>query len=433
MYTKIEEHIIEKDKKYIWHPYTQQTTDNYSIEIVSAKDALLIGNNNQTYIDAISSWWVTLHGHGNTAIAKSIYKQACQLEQIIFANFTHAPAVTLAEKLLSILPSNMSKVFYSDNGSTAVEVALKMAIQFWDNQGNHQRNKIIAFKNSYHGDTFGAMSVSNRGVFTLPFHNRLFDVVFIDIPTEHTLPHIIHAIKELASSAICVIYEPLVQAAGGMILYEEQYLDSFLKVVKQEQIVCIADEVMTGFGRTGKLFAHDYLSISPDIICLSKCITGGFLPFAATICSASIHAAFIHEDASKTLFHGHSYTGNPLGCAASLANINLLQQKKTLQKISWLTEQNKQMVPRLQSIQSVLQARCRGTILAFEIADDQHNYLNKIGKTITKKGLEKGIFIRPLGNTVYILPPYSITPAQLEQVYDFLLEIAHFFVSYTRK
>ncbi|HCT23156.1 MAG TPA: adenosylmethionine--8-amino-7-oxononanoate aminotransferase BioA, partial [Chitinophagaceae bacterium] len=276
------ESIISRDRKYVWHPFTRQKQMPDPIAIVKGKDSLLMDADGNTYIDAISSWWVNLHGHAHPYIAEKIYAQALELEQVIFAGFTHEPAVTLAERLLSILPGNLAKVFFSDNGSTSTEVALKMSIQYWWNQGQHNRKKILAFRNAYHGDTFGAMSVSDRGVFTLAFHEHLFEVVFIDTPTSENLAHSCEMIAQQGKDIAAFIYEPLVQGAGGMCMYAAEHLDTLLPAAREQGIICIADEVMTGFGRTGKLFASEYMHNTPDIICLSKGITGGFMPLGVT-------------------------------------------------------------------------------------------------------------------------------------------------------
>ena len=482
--------LVERDKQVIWHPYTPQKYAPDPIPAVKGDGVYLIDADGNSYIDAISSWWVNLHGHAHPYIAEKIYEQAKTLEQVIFAGFTHEPAVQLAERLLQILPGDFSKVFYSDNGSTAVEVAIKMAIQYWWNQeevgsqeseykiqdteygsrrseggsrksesGNDaeekSRNKIIALNNSYHGDTFGAMSVSDRGIFTLAFQDKLFEVIFIDssnLPDiignlskgitnnspliAHHLPLTIHP-DEIA----CFIYEPLIQGAGGMKMYEPGPLNTLLKTFLEHGIICIADEVMTGFGRTGKLFASEYMLYKPDIICLSKGLTGGTMALGVTACSKKIHDAFVSDDKRKTFFHGHSYTANPLACTAGLASLDLLQQQKCFQNIQRISEQHKEFVRKLTIHNPRAGQACSppayrtgrvttknhrhfGTILAFEIhTNGKDEYLNNISATITRKALSNGVFLRPLGNTVYIMPPYCITEIQLQKIYDVIIEI----------
>ena len=312
--------LIERDKKFVWHPFTQQKNMTAPIAITKAKGSLLFDENDNAYIDAISSWWVNVHGHAHEYIAQKIYEQALQLEHIIFAGFTHEPAVTLAERLLNILPGEFAKIFYSDDGSTSTEVAIKMSIQYWWNQSvNNQqstvnRYKLLAFKNSYHGDTFGSMSVSDRSVFTLAFHNILLEVIFIDTPDENNIASIKKEIEKHSDEIAAFIYEPLVQGAGGMKMYNAVLMDELLLFIKQKNIICIADEVMTGFGRTGKMFASEYMQTKPDIICLSKGLTGGTMALGVTACTEKIYAVFVDDDAKKTFFHGHSFTANPIAC-----------------------------------------------------------------------------------------------------------------------
>ena len=465
----MENSLAERDKQVIWHPYTSQKYAPDPIPIVKGDGVYLFDTNGKSYIDAISSWWVNLHGHAHPYIAKKIYEQAKTLEHVIFAGFTHEPAVQLAEKILNILPGNFSKVFYSDNGSTAVEVAIKMAIQYWWNSGfgsqesgvrsqesevrnqnsdlgtknselrtqnpelrtQHSRNKIVALKGAYHGDTFGAMSVSERGIFTLPFEDRLFEVIFID-PF-----NLDHAIEEFSGTMrleeiACFIYEPLLQAAGGMKMHEPKSLGRLLNAFQQHGIVCIADEVMTGFGRTGKLFASEYMEHKPEIICLSKGLTGGTMALGVTACSERIYHAFLTEDKLKTFFHGHSYTANPLACTAGLASLELLQEKTCVENISRIEAQHQKFIKHLEERNSlnvptpVLTRNYRqlGTVMAFEIeTNEKDGYLNDISRSFTKKALSKGVFLRPLGNTVYIMPPFCITESQLELIYETIIEI----------
>ncbi|MDQ2753058.1 MAG: adenosylmethionine--8-amino-7-oxononanoate transaminase, partial [Bacteroidota bacterium] len=396
------------------------------IAITSAKGTLLYDENNNTYIDAISSWWVTLHGHSHPYIAEKLYRQALQLEHVIFAGFTHKPAVELAERLLEILPSHFSKIFYSDNGSTSTEVALKMAIQFWWNQTSRIKNqesriKILAFNNSYHGDTFGAMSVSDRSVFTLAFHNLLFEVIFIDVPDENNIYETKQKIEHHAEQIAAFIFEPLVQGAGGMKMYDAFWMNELLKYVQNQNIICIADEVMTGFGRTGKFFASEYMQYKPDIMCLSKGLTGGTMALGVTACSQKIYEAFLVDDKLKTFFHGHSFTANPLACTAALASLDLWFENNCIETISWIEQQNKLLLQRLAQKKNIKNLRLLGTIAAFEITEGEDEYLNNISTIITSRCLEQGVYIRPLGNTVYLMPPYCITQNQLNKVYDVII------------
>lgn len=437
--------LTARDKKLIWHPYTPQKYTPDPISIVKGEGVYLIDADGNRYIDAISSWWVNLHGHANKYIADKIHEQAKTLEHVIFAGFTHPPAVELAEKLVRILPGGLSKIFYSDNGSTAVEVALKMSLQYWwneekgdgsgiqhrgssaDPQNKPVRNKILALTNSYHGDTFGAMSVSERGIFTLAFQDKLFEVLFVD-------PSMLPGSSSLSISfdeIACFIYEPLIQGAGGMKIYDQYALDQFLQKLKEYGVVCIADEVMTGFGRTGKIFASEYMQAMPDIICLSKGLTGGTMAMGVTACSKRIHDAFVSDDRSKTFFHGHSYTANPLACTAALASMELLLREECTQNIQRISTQHQGFLKQLAAIGAhekdlKLQTknhRAIGTILAFEIDAGTDSYLNNISSIIARKSLEKGVLLRPLGNTVYIMPPYCITELQLQKIYETILEI----------
>ncbi len=392
------------------------------IPIVKGDGVYIIDEKGQAYIDAISSWWVTIHGHANAYIAEKIYEQAKTLEQVIFAGFTHEPAIRLAERLLDILPGNLAKIFYSDNGSTAVEVGVKMALQYWWNKGDKKRNKILVLHHSYHGDTFGTMSLSDRSVFTLAFQDKLFEVIFTDPPMEGQ-PQFNGPWDEIA----CFIYEPLLQGAGGMNIYDANALNQLLQQCHAHEVICIADEVMTGFGRTGKLFASMYMEEKPDIICLSKGLTGGTMALGVTACSAKIHGAFVDEDRRKTFFHGHSFTANPLACAAALASMDLLLQSGCQLRIERIGKHHKQFMQQLGAdtrfTAHVKNLRSIGTILAFEIESGQDGYLNTIGKDVTQKALEQGVYLRPLGNTVYMMPPYCITNEELEKVYAVIVGI----------
>lgn len=295
-------HLSERDKNVIWHPYTQHQNHPGAVPIVRGEGALLFDETGNAYIDAISSWWVNLHGHAHPYIAEKIYQQALILEQVIFTHFTHEPAVQLAERLLRIIPGSLSKIFYSDNGSTAVEVALKMSMQYWQNKGMPQRKKILAFENAYHGDTFGAMSVSSRGPFTHAFKDWMFDVIFIETPNPINREKIQSVLDNNRGQIAAFIYEPLLQAAGGMRMYEASSMDALMEYMQEENIICIADEVLTGFGRTGPLFASEYLHYPPQIVCLSKGLTGGVMALGVTACSQDIFEAFLSPDHGKTFF-----------------------------------------------------------------------------------------------------------------------------------
>jgi adenosylmethionine---8-amino-7-oxononanoate aminotransferase len=420
--------LAERDERVIWHPYTQHQGMLPPIPVTRGEGSLLFDEKGNAYIDAISSWWVNIHGHGHPYIAKKIYEQALRLEQVIFTGFTHEPAIELAERLLALLPGECSKIFYSDNGSTAVEVALKMALQYWKNRegdagpgrDTRPRHKILAFSHAYHGDTFGAMSVSARSVYTAAFGHHLFETLFIDTPTPDNIGALQSLVREWAAEIACFIYEPLLQGAGGMRFYEAGLLDQLLTTIRQAGILCIADEVATGFGRTGKLFAGEYLKNKADIICLSKGLTGT-LALGITAATDPVFNAFLSDDKRKTFFHGHSFTANPLACAAGLASLDLLQKEDCLIRIDAIGARHRAFAEELKAWPHVKNIRTLGTIVAFEIDAGTDGYLNEIGARMTREALTKGIYLRPLGNTVYLMPPYCITGEELDRVYGFVL------------
>jgi adenosylmethionine-8-amino-7-oxononanoate aminotransferase len=389
--------------------------------IARGEGAYLYDEAGKKYIDAVASWWTNIHGHSHPHIAKAIAQQASQLEHVIFAGFTHKPAQQLAGKLLQYIPFH-HKVFYSDNGSTAVEAAIKMALQYWWNKGI-KRTKVIAFRDAYHGDTFGSMSVSARGVFNAPFNKLLFDVEFIDTPNFENEDEVVmqfgNLLSEKGEQIAAFIFEPLVLGSAGMKMYSEAVLDKLMLLCKQQNILCIADEVMTGFGRTGKFLATDYCKQKPDIICLSKGITGGFLPFAATTATDSIYNVFLSDEKSKMFFHGHSYTGNPLGCAAALASLEVFEAETTFEKIQSIANQHLEFLDEVRNHISVNDIRCKGTILAIELkTNDSTGYLNQIRDKAYNYFMERKIIMRPLGNVIYVLPPYCISKEDLRFIYD---------------
>jgi adenosylmethionine-8-amino-7-oxononanoate aminotransferase len=425
--TPMKLNLSERDQQVIWHPYTAQKYAPAPIPIIRGEGVYLEDPDGNRYIDAISSWWVTIHGHAHPYIAQKIYEQALELEQVIFAGFTHEPAVRLAERLLPVLPGNFSKIFYSDNGSTAVEVALKMAIQYWWNSGQKNRTKVFAFHNAYHGDTFGAMSVSARSVFNAAFETYMFEVIYLDTPTAANFEANRSIIDAHARTTACFIYEPLLQGAGGMVMYEAEHLDNLVRYIRQKDILCIADEVLTGFGRTGKFFAGEYLQEKADIICLSKGLTGGTMAMGISACTEKVHGAFVSEQRTKTFFHGHSFTANPIACAAALASLDLLLEEKCLAQIKMINKSHLAFRDQIASVnlpdKMVQNIRVLGTVLAFEYQEEQKDYLNQSASGLTLQALQQSVFIRPLGNTVYLMPPYCITPQQLNTIYHVILDI----------
>lgn len=413
--------LVARDKAVNWHPYTQMKLATH-VPILRGEGSYIFDANGKRYIDAVSSWWVTLHGHAQPYIAQKVSEQLLTLEHVIFAGFTHPTAIELSERLLALLPSKQQKVFYTDNGSTAIEVALKMAVQYWDNKGI-RKQKILAFKNGYHGDTFGAMSVSGRGIWTAPFADKLFEVIFIDVPTRENLPILRQQIAEHAEDLACFVYEPLVQGAGGMLMHDAEDLSALMDFCRSKEILLIQDEIFVGFGRTGKLFAADHLSAQPDIMCFSKGLTGGTMPLGLTTCTDEIYAAFYSDDKTKALFHGHSFTASPLACAASLASLDLLMQAETQANISRIAAAHSGFIAQLKDHPKILDARQCGTIFALEWrTPEETSYFSDMNEKLYPFFLEKGILMRPLGNIIYLVPPYCTSEEDLSYIYECILE-----------
>lgn len=426
--------IMDRDHATIWHPYTQHQMVDLPIPIARGKGAYLIDQHGHSILDMISSWWVNLHGHSHPEIAKAIYEQAMQLEHVIFANFTHEPAVMLAEKLLTILPIGFSKIFYSDNGSTAVEVALKLAYQFWRNQGAVKRKRFIAFTGAYHGDTFGAMSVGKKSGFFQQFEELFFHVEYFPYPAtwlqdadvvakeQRVLMQLSEYLEQHGIETAALIIEPLVQGAGGMRMCRPEFLQQLEKLVRAHDVLIIYDEVMTGFGRTGELFACRKANTTPDIVCLAKGITGGFLPLAVTACQERIYTAFLGKDFNKALAHGHSFTANPLGCAAALASFRLLTAAETIAQMQMITYVNKNFVLELLEDTAIEHARYCGTIMAFDLKTTA-GYGSSMSVSLREKFYKKGLLVRPLGNVIYFMPPYCISETELRQAFMMVREV----------
>jgi adenosylmethionine-8-amino-7-oxononanoate aminotransferase len=410
--------LSSRDAAVIWHPFTQHQIEPISIPIASGKGAHLFDTDGKKYIDAISSWWVNTHGHGHPYLAQKIYEQALQLEQVIFAGFTHEPAVRLSERLLAHLPANFERVFFSDNGSTAVEVAIKMALQFFHNQGNTKRRKILAFADAYHGDTFGAMSLGAPSSFNAPFQDMLFEVEFLPNPQdEQACLAAMSSVNEDEYAAF--IFEPLIQGAGGMKMYEASTLDALIREAHKKGILCIADEIMTGFGRTGKWFAMDYLEEKPDIVCFSKGLTGGMMAMGLTLCSEELFKSFLSTDRKKMMFHSHSFTANPLACAAANASMDLMEKAETWTSIARIEQKHRAFAETLAGNPILKNVRIYGTILAMEISTGETDgYMHSIRDDIYTYFLKEGILMRPLGNTIYILAPYCIEDEDLAYIYE---------------
>ena len=423
--------MVSKTKNQNWHPniwppFTQITNSKPQQEVTHGKDALLFTKDpQQELIDGISSWWVTLHGHSNEYIANAIFNQAKSLEQVIFADFLHPQAKRLAERLSKL--TKLERLFFSDNGSTAVEVALKIAYQSWQNQGE-TRTQIIAFEGAYHGDTFGAMALGERNIFNENFDNLMFPVKRAPWPSTWINDDEVErkedeAIQKLITllkvPTVAVILEPLVQGAGGMNMVRPEFIKKVSEVVKNNNSLLIADEVLTGFGRCGSLFAFQRANIIPDLISISKGLTGGFLPMGITLTKEKIFQSFIDESPRKTFWHGHSFTANPLGCAAANASLDLLE-KEPLKYLS-LEKKHFDHLLKFRKLPFIKKIRITGTIAAFDLElGNKVGYLNDIGKKIKSLSMEKGLFIRPLGNVVYLLPPICITDDQLDKSYQII-------------
>lgn len=407
-------------KKTIWHPYTLMQGASHPV-IVRAKGAYLYDEKGRSYLDGISSWWVNLHGHAHPYIAAKIAAQAEKLEQVIFADFTHEPAEALASKLLSLLPDCFSKVFYSDNGSTAVEVALKMSLQYWHNKKT-SRTKVVCMRNSFHGETFGAMSASGRQALHRPFWSHLFEVDVIDPPLEGRAEASLSQLQAIfaTSAPACFIFEPLILGSGGMIIYPPEGLNRLIQVCQQHGVLTIADEVMTGFGRTGPLFCCEKLSLQPDLICLSKGMSGGFLPMGATVCTEDVFNAFLGDHLQTAFLHGHSYTANPLACSSSLASLDLLLHDSCTRQRAMIAACHAAFCRKWHS--SPLLKRCEslGTILALEYNTEESSYFQPIRNRLYRFFLERGVYLRPLGNVLYVMPPYCIQQEELAGIYTLI-------------
>jgi adenosylmethionine-8-amino-7-oxononanoate aminotransferase len=410
--------LVERDLNVIWHPYTQMKTAQPPIPVVRGEGACLFDENGKKYIDAISSWWVNIHGHAHPYIAKKVAEQLQKLEHAIFAGFTHEGAIELAERLLKLLPVNQKKAFYSDNGSTAIEVAIKMCLQYWHNKGEG-RNKIIAFKNAYHGDTFGAMAVSGRSAFTAPFDSLLFEVEFIDLPDASNIEALKSQISKIKNETACFIFEPLIQGTAGMLMYKAEHLEQLMAHCRKEAVLMIADEVFTGFGRTGKPFACNHVNELPDIMCFSKGLTGGTMALGLTTCTQAVYDAFLSDDRLKTLFHGHSFTANPVACSAALASLDLFTDEQTAISIKRIEASHQQFAIKIKHHPKIKAIRQTGTILAMEWETGNNtSYFSSLRDTLYNYFIDAGIILRPLGNIIYILPPYCITDAELAYIYS---------------
>jgi adenosylmethionine-8-amino-7-oxononanoate aminotransferase len=412
--------LSARDRKLIWHPFTQHKGAMDVMPISRGKGAYVYDTQDKAYLDLISSWWVNIHGHAHPVIAQRIYEQACQLEHIIFAGFTHEPAVQLCEKLSEVLPLELSRFFFSDNGSTATEVALKMAYQFWQQQGAPERRQFLSFQGGYHGDTLGAMSLGMGSGFHTPFTELCFQVHLLPYPftwkgdshleqkEQHALQALDILLSEKGQHIAALIVEPMIQGASGMRIVRPEFLNAYIQKVRAYGILVIFDEVMTGFGRTGKYFALEHTHIVPDFLCLSKALTGGFLPLALTVVQPKIYEAFLHEEWRYAFAHGHSYTANPLACAAALTSLELLRDASCWERIQAIESGQKHALEKLEDqCPWIEKPRCLGTISAFDVPEGYPI------QALHQACVAQGLLIRPLSRTVYFLPPYVMTSQEL--------------------
>ena len=419
-----------------WHPFTQEALDPAPIRIERGEGAYLYTSDGRKILDAISSWWVNLHGHSHPRIAAAIAEQAHKLEHVIFAGFTHEPAEELSRRLVRVLPTGLGHIFFSDDGSTAVEAALKMALQYWQNVGRPGKKRFIALEHAYHGDTAGAMSVGADSGFVTAFGSMRFPVLRAPsaycyrCPVGKTratceidcLAPLARLLEQHHKEVAAVIAEPLLQGAGGMIVHPAEFLRGLRELTTKYGVLLIADEVLTGFGRCGRMFACELAGITPDIMCLSKGLTGGFLPLAATVATRSIHDSFCATDRSRTFFHGHSYTANPLGCAAAIASLDTFESEPVFKRIATIERVHRERAPALREHPAVGDVRMIGTVAAIELKDDDPGYFSSVRPFLYDFYLRRGVLLRPLGNVVYILPPYVVTEQELNAVYDVIAE-----------
>ena len=440
--------LLARDRAVVWHPYTQMQTAPPPLPIVRGKGVYLYTEDGREILDGISSWWVNIHGHSHPALNAALAEQAARLEHVMFAGCTHAPAVDLAERLVAQLPPpstapgarGLTRVFYSDNGSTAVEVAVKLAAQYWINRGEPQRTAFVALHHAYHGDTVGAMSVSEASVFTRAFTPLLFSVTRAHAPYCYRCPlgleratcaveclgDLEDTLAGLAGTAAAVLVEPMLQGAGGMIVWPAEFLAGVRRLCDRHGVLMIADEVLTGFGRTGRMFACEHAAVVPDIICLSKALTAGYLPLGATCTTDGVYEAFLSADRSRTFFHGHSFTANPLACAVALASLDLFERERTLDRVARLEAQLRAGLAPLAGLPIVGDVRVIGGVGAIElvtVAPGGDGYLDEVGPRLSAAFLARGLLLRPLGNVLYFMPPYVITDEQVDWAIDQIGEV----------
>ncbi|MFT5337345.1 MAG: adenosylmethionine-8-amino-7-oxononanoate aminotransferase [Sphingobacteriales bacterium] len=408
----------------VWHPFTQMQVAGIPPKIVKATGNYLHLEDGSKLLDAVASWWVNPFGHGRPELAKAIHDQVLQLDHTIFAGFTHDPALDLSNKLVSLLGAPFSKVFFSDNGSTSVEVAIKMAIQAEVQAKPTQNVTIFTLQDGYHGDTFGSMSAGRFNGFFDPFKDFLFQTHCLPNPGEDDfLLKLTEAVK--IEGAKVIIVEPLIQGAGGMKMYSPQILNTMFRICKENGVRIIADEVMTGFGRTGKMFAFQWADIRPDFVCLSKCLTGGIMPMGVTLTTQEIFSGFLSDDKSQAFLHGHSYTGNPVGCAAGLASLALFEAADMPSIWGLHQKKHTQWTSLFKDHPNVSRCTSQGVVFAMHLKTAGEGYFSGAGNRVQELAAEKGVLLRPLGNIVYVLPPFSFSEKDLDQVFEALQHVAN--------
>jgi len=419
--------LNQRDRAHVWHPYTQMLTQPPLLPIVRGEGVYLYTEDGRRILDGISSWWVNIHGHSHPKLNAALAAQAQEIEHVIFAGCTHRPAVELAERLVEVMPPGLNRVFYSDNGSTAVEAAIKMAVQYWRNRGEPQHSGLITLHHAYHGDTVGAMSASEDSVFTRAFTPLLFPVERAYAPYCYRCPlglkretcgidclgDLERCLEEHGERTAAVLIEPMLQGAGGMIVWPAEFLGGVRRLCDRYGVLLIADEVLTGFGRTGRMFACEHAQVTPDILCLSKALTAGYLPLGVTAATDAIYEAFLSTDRGQTFFHGHSYTANPLACAVAIASLDLFRENHVLARVARLEQQMRAGLEPLRSLPRVGDVRVIGGVGVVELAGDS-GYLADIGTRLGAAFLERNLLLRPLGNIVYFMPPYAITDAETQ-------------------
>ncbi|HJM58060.1 MAG: adenosylmethionine--8-amino-7-oxononanoate transaminase [Planctomycetes bacterium] len=416
--------LAARDARHCWHPYTQHGAESDPpLAVASAKDALLTLEDGRELIDAISSWWAILHGHGREELIDAMERQARKLDHVLFAGATHEPAVRLAERLCEIAPAGLTRVFYSDDGSTAVEVALKMAYQRWVQRGEPDRRVFVALDGAYHGDTFGSMAVSDPDPFFAAYTPLLFEVRRC-APNPEALAALL---DELGERAAGLIVEPMVQGAAGMCMHPASFLQAARALTRERGLPLIADEVMTGFGRTGRLFACNHGDVAPDLLCLAKGLTGGIFPLSATLATEEMFESFLSEDKARAFFHGHTFTAHPVGCAVALASLDITLGEDTPGKLNAIGETILGELRSLEGSAGVSNLRHLGGIVALDLsppAGDQAGYMAKMAASLRAASIERGVLLRPLGNVLYAMPPACTTPAQARQIGLVMAEMA---------